>query len=289
MGGKRTLAHPDRLPIFVKPSHLLRNANDWGSADMILHRIKESLKRQDWTAVTLELVIVIIGVFIGTQVSNWNQARIEKRETEQLLLELRPALQYFADFFDSAKSYYATTRAYSDTAFAGWSGDPKVSDEQFVIAAYQASQLHVFNVNGENWTEIFGGDRLREIDNVDVRRGLTTLMTLRFDQIDQPAVDTPYRQHVRSVIPVDIQDAIRAECGDRPVDKSLLIIRLPPACDLDVPQSRFVSAAADLRTRPELVGELRWHRAAVAAFLVNLQIMDDQTRHLRQAIDRSVD
>ena len=55
-------------------------ANDWGSADMILHRIKESLKRQDWTAVTLELVIVIIGVFIGTQVSNWNQARIEKRD-----------------------------------------------------------------------------------------------------------------------------------------------------------------------------------------------------------------
>ena len=60
---------------------------------LIIERIKESLKRQDWTAVSLELVIVIIGVFIGTQVSNWNQERIDRRETARMLQELRPALE----------------------------------------------------------------------------------------------------------------------------------------------------------------------------------------------------
>ena len=122
--------------------------------------------------------------------SNWNQDRNERRETAQLLLELKPALTSFTDFFDAAKIYYATTRAYSDRALAGWRGDPSVSDEEFVIAAYQASQIYTLGLKGETWTSIFGGDRLREIENADVRRGLTTLMTVSYDQIDASASST---------------------------------------------------------------------------------------------------
>ena len=174
-------------------------------------------------------------------------------------------------------------------AFAGWRGDPAVGDEQFVIAAYQASQIYTFGINGENWAAIFGGDRLRDIDSVEVRRGLTGLMTFNYDNIDLPAIATPYREQVRRVIPVDIQDAIRATCSDKPVRGRLLVLYLPPTCDLDIPKDRYAAAAAALRAHPELVGELRWHRAAVAAFLENLEIMDQQTRELRQAIDKSID
>ena len=254
---------------------------------MFLRRIIEHLKTQNWTAITIEFAIVIVGVFIGTQVSNWNEERLEKRDTEQLLLELQPALQTFADYFDAAKPYYATSRRYSDVAFAGWRGNPAVGDEQFVIAAYQASQIYTFRINGETWAAIFGGDRLRDIDNVEVRRGLTNLMTFNSDQIDLPAVATSYREHVRQVIPEDIQDAIRAECTDKPIGGRLLVLRLPATCDIDLPEGRFAAAAAALRSRPELVGELRWHRAAVASFLSNLEIMDEQTRQLQQAIDES--
>ncbi len=42
---------------------------------MILRRIASHLKQQHWTGVLIELVIVILGVFIGLQVDNWNQAR----------------------------------------------------------------------------------------------------------------------------------------------------------------------------------------------------------------------
>jgi hypothetical protein len=203
------------------------------------------------------------------------------------LFELRPALQNFADFFDTAKPYYATARRYSDTAFAGWRGDPAVSDEQFVIAAYQASQIYTFNVNGENWASIFGGEQMRDIDNAEISRGLTNLMTFNYDQIDQPAIATPYREEVRQVIPEDIQDSIRAECSDKPIPERPLTFLLPATCDLDFPESRFATAAADLRTRHDLVGKLRWHRAAVAAFLVNLETMNDQTRQLQQAIDKT--
>lgn len=251
---------------------------------MIYKRFAANLRAQNWSAIGIEIGIVIIGVFIGTQVSNWNAQRIEKRETAHLLAELKPSLQSFIDFFESARVYYATTHAYSDRAFAGWRRDPAVSDEQFVIAAYQASQIYVFGFNGENWASVFGSDRLRDIDDIDARRKLATMMSTNFDQIEVGAVATRYREEVRRVIPEDVQDVIRAKCGDRPTEVGL---DLPTICDLDIAPEQIAAAATALRARPDLVGELRWHRAAVATFLANLEAIDRQTKELKSAIDKS--
>ena len=40
---------------------------------MILHRVTASFRRQDWMAVFVELVVVVVGVFIGVQASNWGE------------------------------------------------------------------------------------------------------------------------------------------------------------------------------------------------------------------------
>jgi hypothetical protein len=118
-----------------------------------------------------------------------------------------------------------------------------------------------------------------------LRRGLANLMTLNFDMIDTPAVDTPYRQHVRQVIPDDIQNAIRTRCGDAVIPDKPLTQQLPPTCDLDFPAAAWSESAAALRARPELENELRWHRAAVAAFLTNMALFEIQTRNLAVRID----
>lgn len=254
---------------------------------MIFRRTIAKLRAQNWFAIAIELGIVIVGVFIGLQVSNWNQARIEQRATQRMIEELKPGLANFIDFFETAKTYYSTTGRYADTAFAGWRNDPNVTNEQFVIGAYQASQIYTFGVNAVNWTQVFGGDQLANIQDAELRRGLANLMTLNFDMIDTPAIDTPYRQNVRQVIPEDIQDQIRARCGDRASTDKPLTQMLPPACDLDLPQDRWAQAAAALRARPDLTAGLRWHRAAVAAFLTNMDLFEGQTRQVMDRIDTS--
>ncbi len=45
---------------------------------MILRRIAEHVKAQNWLAVALDFVIVVLGVFVAMQVANWNVARIER-------------------------------------------------------------------------------------------------------------------------------------------------------------------------------------------------------------------
>ena len=60
---------------------------------MILRRLSANLRAQNWTAIAIEFVIVVVGVFIGTQVSNWNQGRLEKQATNRMLDQLRPEIQ----------------------------------------------------------------------------------------------------------------------------------------------------------------------------------------------------
>jgi len=55
---------------------------------MLLRRVIEHVKEQNWTAVALDFVIVVVGVFIGIQVSNWNDARAEKAQEAAILLQL---------------------------------------------------------------------------------------------------------------------------------------------------------------------------------------------------------
>jgi hypothetical protein len=52
---------------------------------MILRRISENLRSQNWFAVIVELFIVVVGVFMGLQVQDWNEVRKERIEERELL------------------------------------------------------------------------------------------------------------------------------------------------------------------------------------------------------------
>ena len=41
----------------------------------MLRHVIVHLRRQDWTAVFIELAVVVVGVFIGAQAANWKAAR----------------------------------------------------------------------------------------------------------------------------------------------------------------------------------------------------------------------
>ena len=59
---------------------------------MILRRVTEHVKAQNWLAVGLDFLIVVVGVFIGLQVQQWadsqRQGRMERLYTEKLQAEV---------------------------------------------------------------------------------------------------------------------------------------------------------------------------------------------------------
>lgn len=60
---------------------------------MILRRVMERLRKQEWTAIAIEFAIVVLGVFLGLQANNWNQAAIDHRAEAAYLSQLRGDLQ----------------------------------------------------------------------------------------------------------------------------------------------------------------------------------------------------
>lgn len=88
---------------------------------MILRRIVDHLRQQHWTAIAIELLIVVLGVFIGTQVSNWNDTRIERNlargDLSQIAADLRSQVEFQRTLEDSAKLRIAAVDFIHQQAF----------------------------------------------------------------------------------------------------------------------------------------------------------------------------
>ena len=69
---------------------------------MLLRRITKHVKDQNWLAVGIDFFIVVVGVFIGIQVANWNDARVEQRELAGQLTSLNAE---FSDNLDRLVAY----------------------------------------------------------------------------------------------------------------------------------------------------------------------------------------
>ena len=89
---------------------------------MILRRFMQHVKEQNWFAVGLDVIVVIVGIFLGMQVQQWYEVRKENElETEYLTLLTR-------DFIAINKSL-----------------DQQLDYEQFVIEASKKALTYINN------------------------------------------------------------------------------------------------------------------------------------------------
>jgi hypothetical protein len=80
---------------------------------MILRRVIDHFRKQEWTAIAIDFVIVVLGVFVGLQVSNWNTARAEKEQEAVLIARLADDLRAMRNSFHSEDEQ-------AKIAHAGW-------------------------------------------------------------------------------------------------------------------------------------------------------------------------
>ena len=66
---------------------------------MILGRLATGLKKRDWGTAILEVLIVVVGIFIGLQVDDWNQARQDRSDIAIYLNRIHDDLSTDAEFF----------------------------------------------------------------------------------------------------------------------------------------------------------------------------------------------
>ena len=225
---------------------------------MLPSRLRNHINNQNWSAISLELLVVILGVFIGLQVDNWNQTRIEHNAVKSYYDRLIEDLRTNAESFQARQDYYRDVQAHGQSALDTLQGSKTASPEQFLIDAYQASQLWQVSINRAAYDEILSVGAMNTIPDINSRSKLTNYHAAFAGVSLQLNTLSPYRDTVRAYIPIDIQREITANCGDDITvdEKGALQNRLPDKCQLKLDPAEASKAKDALMLAPDLKTQL---------------------------------
>ncbi|MEJ0059194.1 MAG: hypothetical protein WDM79_06335 [Terricaulis sp.] len=81
-GNENTEAAPKGAAFIVSRPRLRLDAL---GGRMILRRIIAHFRKQAWTAIAIDFLIVVLGVFVATQVTNWNEERQAADRRDQIV------------------------------------------------------------------------------------------------------------------------------------------------------------------------------------------------------------
>ena len=236
---------------------------------MILRRVIQHVRKQEWTAIWIDLVIVVVGVFIGIQVANWNAARADERLGRAYAARLTADLERDLGSRRALVAYYGAVLGNVERTDA-LLADPQADPKELVVAAYRASEINYQPPSGATWAEIVSsGDtgllprnaasRVAEYFAFDTPRS-------SFEGLQQSA----YRHRVRTVIPLAVQKALRAGCSDVR-NEAQQITGFMPSCTLDIEAETIMATAAALRADPTVQANLRYQYSDVYSSHANIQ------------------
>ena len=130
------------------------------------------MKSHNWFAVATDFVIVVVGVFIGLQVANWNAERHEKNAARAYIERIREDIATSAKNLQQVVEYYKATKAHALDALDGFEKPLDQLDEQFLIDAYYASRVITRTVERSTFEEILSAGAMNSIRNIEVRTRL---------------------------------------------------------------------------------------------------------------------
>ena len=236
---------------------------------MILRRLIANLQQQNWAAIWIEFVLLVVGVFLGVQMSNWNQSQAEARlgrdYVQRLIRDLevdRSAIRTQIDYYNEVLN----STLHADELLRAPNPDPR----ELVVNAYRATELTYTPSMRATWDQIVSSGRLGLLPKGAVESGLSSYYAFDTSRdVYLKAADSPYRQTVRKTIPLTIQVAMRAGCSDA-VDEKSTSISFVKACKLDVDPVALRDAAEALRSDPAVIAELRYQYTLAISAVLNL-------------------
>jgi hypothetical protein len=228
---------------------------------MLLRRVIKHFRNQEWTAIGIDFVIVVVGVFVGIQVSNWNQAQTDRGLGEKFTERLKADLVVEAWNYTMLIEYLADVQSNADKALAGLQGRSEISDQQLLIAAYRATQFNAGVRQRTTYDELTSTGKIGFIADKNLVNTASLIYDSRIlDQVTDEGVNSAYRVTYRKTLPVSIQDSVSQNCGDRFVatgDFNDIKNLLNYPCTTDLSALQIEQAINVLRGNPAILENLR--------------------------------
>jgi hypothetical protein len=254
---------------------------------MILRRLSQSLKEQNWTAILIEFILLVAGVFLGIQVSNWNAARADDVRAQTYLLRIKDNLNYDLQAIERREVFWRQVIDYGNSAIRYAETGELVdgSKGKTVLAFYQASQLWPWLTNDTTYQELSNGGELGLIKDGNFRESLTKYYAegagkdLDYILSSQPE----YRKIVRGLTPVAVSNHVWAKCWKLPNAYEQYLLD----CESPISEADAQKVLDAYLKHPELLSELRfWNSSqgiAVKLVVNNKVAVTDMLKQMEKA------
>lgn len=146
---------------------------------MILRKLTQALREQNWTAIVIEFVLLVSGVFLGLQVSTWNEERRDRVLARQYLERLR---EDFALSVTGAESNieYMEQQAGRATLMLDRLRACRLQEDsqraEFAAALYVLGRLEPPTLTRGTMDELRSTGRLGIIRSVKLRQALSNIL-----------------------------------------------------------------------------------------------------------------
>lgn len=144
---------------------------------MILQRMADAIRTQNWFTVIIEILIVVIGIFLGLQVTEWNQARKANLQNQIAMAQLDEDINEALANIDFAVITHQQHIARGKLALRYLNGEDILAEHQTEIEdAFQIMhQLPKPQLLSGHLDSILSGSTAQLITDQAIQRELTTL------------------------------------------------------------------------------------------------------------------
>ncbi len=258
---------------------------------MLLRRVIEHVKAQNWTAVALDFVIVVVGVFIGIQVANWNDARQLRETTRTYYTRLAEDLNAELRIQEELIAYYTQVRNHALSTLRRLDAGEASPNETFFIDAYQASQIRTYTPQRATYDELLSAGISSAIPDAGLRSRLANYYLTLHNAERVQAEQTPYRSRVRTFMPYELQAVIRERCKEQFFVRSdsSLVVDLAEDCDLNASPELLQRAFDALEAYDSMAMDLGRHLSDIDLKLASLAIYHRSTAKTRDALVEEIE
>ena len=239
-----------------------------------MRRMRAFLKRHKFREYAIQLLIVVLGVFIGIQASNWNQQRATDKAaadfTDRLVADLRAEMRAYELYVD----YNQDVLANAYQAVGALEGRADLSDEALLVAAYRATQYIQAPSRRATYDELISTGNIGLIRDQLLREtALTIYNRSAVSDLVNEGKGSLYRQAFRMSVMNDMQRTLGLKCGDRTVKtdgNKVVNVFLEDDCATGLSKETIAQAAEALRSNPELKPLLRMRISDLETRLTDL-------------------
>jgi len=256
---------------------------------MILRRITEHVKAQNWFAVGLDFVIVVVGVFIGIQVANWNAARQDASAAREYIVRIQEDLLANQQDMKTREQYFARVRNHGIAALNALDDPPESLGEPFIIDSFLASFSLSRPIGRDTYDELLSVGAINTIPDVAVRRRLAeyyrgiTGAELFISQ------NSTYPDALRRTMSYEAQGSLRSRGCNATFEadeKGTQTANLPENCSLGLSDEQISNAVMKL-LEADLEPELTRMLAATDLKLNLMQTVTDRAQSVRDYLEET--